>query len=79
VVEWSAAFSNGHLSAEALRAAVAQRSSVGARLDAAALERNELRQLLEKVAWNTEVVAKELGVHRATLYRRMRRLGLATP
>jgi DNA-binding NtrC family response regulator len=32
--------------------------------------------VLEGTAWNIEDAARELGVHRATLYRRIRRLGL---
>lgn len=77
VVEWSAAFSNGHLNAETLRAALAQRTSTGGRVvDGGALERQELRQALEQCGWNTDIAAKELGIHRATLYRRLKRLGL---
>ncbi|MGH7679624.1 MAG: sigma 54-interacting transcriptional regulator [Gemmatimonadaceae bacterium] len=77
VVEWSAAFSNGHLSADTLRAAVAQRTSVSPYgIGADALERNELRAILERLNWNADLVAEQLGVHRSTLYRRMRRLGL---
>lgn len=33
---------------------------------------------LEAAGWNIEVVAAALGVHRATVYRRMRRMGLMT-
>jgi DNA-binding NtrC family response regulator len=78
VVEWSAAFSNGHLSAETLRAAVAQRSSMGSgnQADAEALERIEMRKLLERCGGDPDMVAQHLGVHRATLYRRLKRLGL---
>ena len=80
VVEWTAAFSNGHLGAETVRAALAQRSSAGSRrMDADALARHGLRLALERSEWNTELVAKQLGVHRATLYRRMKRLGLVAP
>lgn len=81
VVEWAAAFSDGVLPLEAVRRALEQRASLGrARaLDAELLERQRLRELLQAQSWNTELVAKELGVHRATLYRRMKRLGLATP
>ena len=80
VVEWTAAFSNGHLGAETVRAALAQRSSLGSqRMDAQALERHELGHLLEQCHWNTDLVAKQLGVHRATLYRRIKRLGLVAP
>jgi DNA-binding NtrC family response regulator len=81
VVEWAAAFSNGHLGADVLRSALAQRMPFAnaRRGDADALERHMLRQALEHHEWNTERAAQQLGVHRATLYRRMKRLGLAVP
>jgi two-component system, NtrC family, response regulator AtoC len=79
VVEWSAAFSNGHLSAETMRAAIAQRSSVGmVRADAFALERRELREALSRCGGSADALAAELGIHRATLFRRLKRLGLGS-
>jgi DNA-binding NtrC family response regulator len=78
VVEWSAAFSNGHLAPETLRAALTQRSTMRGS-DPKALESRLLRETLERHGWNTELTARQLGVHRATLYRRMKRLGLAVP
>jgi transcriptional regulator of acetoin/glycerol metabolism len=78
VVEWAAAFSTATLSAETVRSALAQRASIG-RADATALERKELRDVLERFAWNTDAAAEHLGLHRATLYRRMKRVGLAAP
>jgi DNA-binding NtrC family response regulator len=42
----------------------------------AADERAELVALLSRYRWDTERVAKDLGVHRATVYRRMQRHGL---
>jgi transcriptional regulator of acetoin/glycerol metabolism len=81
VVEWIAALSNGLLPVDAVRRALAQRASLGAAraLDAEALERQRLRDVLEGQSWNTELAARLLGVHRATLYRRMKRLGLTVP
>jgi DNA-binding NtrC family response regulator len=80
VVEWAAAFSTTSLGAETVRSALAQRASIGAgRADAVALERKELREVLERFGWNTDVAAEHLGLHRATLYRRMKRVGLAAP
>jgi DNA-binding NtrC family response regulator len=40
------------------------------------LARAWLREVLEGHEWNTARAAAELGIHRATLYRRMQRLGL---
>jgi serine/threonine-protein kinase PknK len=80
VVEWAAAFSNGHLRADCLQDALARRATDASRRAASdQLEREVVRELLERHAWNTEVAAKQLGVHRATLYRRMKRLGLTPP
>lgn len=42
-------------------------------------ERTELLALLRNHAWDTAQVAQELGVHRVTVYRRMRRLGIRGP
>lgn len=81
VVEWSAAFSNGHLAADTIRTAIRQRLPLQRRrqADADALERQLLRKALEAHGWNTDSTARALGVHRATLYRRMKRVGLGTP
>ena len=38
--------------------------------------RTELAVLLSRHGWDTERVARDLGVHRATVYRRIQRLGL---
>jgi DNA-binding NtrC family response regulator len=38
-----------------------------------------LRELLEECAWDTARAASELGVHRATVYRRMERMGIVVP
>ena len=45
----------------------------------AALERSRLCVLLDAVGWDTARVALELGVNRATVYRRMTRLGISVP
>ena len=39
-------------------------------------ERRELVALLETAAWDTERAASMLGIHRATIYRRMKRHGI---
>jgi len=41
--------------------------------------RDALVRLLEQEHWDTSGVAARLGTHRATVYRRMRRLGIQTP
>lgn len=38
-----------------------------------------MTELLDGVKWNTELLASELGVHRATVYRRAKRLGIRLP
>jgi DNA-binding NtrC family response regulator len=38
-----------------------------------------LAEVLERFGWDTALVAEHLGVHRATVYRRMQRLGLQAP
>jgi transcriptional regulator of acetoin/glycerol metabolism len=40
---------------------------------------HRLRAVLERHAWNTQRAAEELHIHRATLYRRMHRMGLSAP
>ena len=42
-------------------------------------ERRRMTRLLDGAGWNTERVAANLGVHRSTLYRRLKRLGIALP
>lgn len=42
-------------------------------------ERTELVELLELCAWDTVAAARLLGVHRATIYRRMERLRVVRP
>jgi len=49
------------------------------RPDPLAVERRRMTELLDGVQWNTERLASELGVHRATVYRRAKRLGIRLP
>ena len=42
-------------------------------------ERAFLVSLLEKNAWNRAATARELGVHKTTLWRKMKRLGIEAP
>lgn len=45
-------------------------------VEPAGVAREWLREVLEQHGWDTERAAQHLGVHRATVYRRMRQLGL---
>ncbi|MEM9074157.1 MAG: helix-turn-helix domain-containing protein, partial [Myxococcota bacterium] len=42
-------------------------------------EDHELLTLLREHRWNITAVAKELGVHRATVHRKLKRLGVERP
>lgn len=44
-----------------------------------AAERERLLALLASVSWDTDQLASRLGVHRATVYRRAKRLGIRLP
>ncbi len=75
VTEWAAALCESDLSADAVRSALTQRAthSTGSPVsETAPRERNRLRALLERHCWEIELAAGELGVSRATLYRRLK-------
>ncbi|HYD54283.1 MAG TPA: sigma 54-interacting transcriptional regulator [Gemmatimonadaceae bacterium] len=78
VVEVAAAFAGGAFTLDAVRFALSQRESCGrvARYDDGLQERTSLVEALERARWDIDVAAHRLGVHRATLYRRMKRLGV---
>ncbi len=76
VVEWAGVMATTTLTADTVRAAMRHRSQPGALSDRAQTERGALREVLNRHSWNTETAARELGVHRATLYRRMKQLRL---
>ena len=64
------------------RAALAAPPSAAAVAPVAAIEHDAARQLRERLAaarWNVSAVAREMGVARMTLYRRMRRFGIVSP
>lgn len=77
-VECSAAMSGGSLHRDHVRTMLEARGASAWRVSMAdgAHHGRELRALLERHGWDTGAVAKEMNVHRATLYRRMRRLGI---
>jgi DNA-binding NtrC family response regulator len=43
------------------------------------LEARLIREVLERMGWNRAEAARELGIHKTTLYRRIRRLGIQLP
>lgn len=53
--------------------------SVHAGADAPVDDSTELQELLQRLSWNISQAARELGVSRTTVYRRMRRQGLVPP
>jgi DNA-binding NtrC family response regulator len=82
VVDVALAFARDVLDVEAIRTALLHRSM---RMLASSetvddrLERRELLTALQSVAWDVDRAAADLGVHRATLYRRMKRYGVEAP
>jgi hypothetical protein len=44
----------------------------------ASFERRRMLDIMERVAWDADRAATLLGVHRTTVYRRLRRLGMAS-
>ena len=82
VLDAASVFANGAIDAVAIEAAVANRgtSAPNANSPARSLaERSELVAVLESAAWDTGRAASELGIHRATMYRRMKRHGIEIP
>jgi PAS domain S-box-containing protein len=51
----------------------------GLAADLAAHEAQAIRAALERHAWHREAAARELGIHKATLFKKIRRLGLELP
>lgn len=81
VVEAAVVFGRNVLDVDAVALALANRArstdqmSHGEGLAA----RRDFVTLLEQVDWDTERAAEVLGVHRATIYRKMKRLGVEMP
>jgi hypothetical protein len=75
------AFARNVLDDDALAVVLAQRSRTvePAKPTPTFVERQRLLKLLNGAAWDTEIAASTLGVHRTTVYRRMRRLGIPVP
>ena len=81
VVGAAAVFGRDVVDTDALALALAHRaqpreSTAGGEILAA---RHDLVSVLEQVDWDTRLAAQKLGVHRATIYRKMKRLGITVP
>jgi DNA-binding NtrC family response regulator len=82
VVEWASTLGSGRLSERVIELALSQRIASEEHREVVRDEGREyveLRMLLDAHGWDTESAARTLGVHRATLYRRMKRNQLVTP
>lgn len=81
VIDASVAFAHRELDTQAVYAALAHRSASVARPRQVTelAERRELVTVLERALGDTGRAAQILGVHRATVYRRMRRHGIDVP
>jgi DNA-binding NtrC family response regulator len=82
VVEAAAVFGREVLDVDAVALALANRAAsreVAAAYSEGVAARRELISVLEKAEWDTERAAQTLGVHRATIYRKMKRLGVEVP
>lgn len=77
VVELSCTLSDdGHVSMTSVRAALQMDSSHEPRRMQYNQTDRRLLQVLESVNWNVPAAAKQLGVHRSTIYRRAARLNV---
>jgi DNA-binding NtrC family response regulator len=78
VVEAAMVFARGTLDLDALEIAMTHRprGEVAGNVDALAEERQRMTAMLDGVRWDADQLASDLGVHRATVYRRAKRLGI---
>jgi DNA-binding NtrC family response regulator len=76
VVETATAFAGDALDEEAVDRALTYRTTLSGALPTDNAERVLLGGMLEDYDWNVDQVADALGLHRATVYRRMKRCGL---
>jgi two-component system NtrC family response regulator/two-component system response regulator AtoC len=81
VIEAALLFAGDVLDVDALAIVLSQRARLGDRSGPSAsyVEREHLLGVLRSANWDTEQAAESLGVHRTTIYRRMRRLGIPLP
>jgi DNA-binding NtrC family response regulator len=78
VVEWAAVIAREELDDDALRRALATQG-LRESGEALAAEALELRASLARHEWSKECAARELGVHRATIYRWIKRYRIVDP
>lgn len=69
----------GRIGREELSFALAEGESRPQRAEPLDLGRRRFLALMEEVRWDTVAAGRRLGIHRATVYRRMQRLGIAPP
>jgi DNA-binding NtrC family response regulator len=86
VIDAAFVFGQGKLDRRAVELALAHRPASpvihappAERPDYLSLERVRLINALDEAAWNTVAVAEAFGVHRSTLYRRLKRLNIILP
>ena len=79
VVSWALALGDGAIADAAVVLAMVNRIDEQSESASSHSQRDELREVLARHSWNTDSAARELGVHRATLYRWMKRLSLQVP
>jgi DNA-binding NtrC family response regulator len=80
VVDVAAAFARRSIDAGAVEQALAHRHSrVPSTRTDERVERRELMGALQRMSWDVGRTAAHLGVHRATMYRRMKRHGIEAP
>jgi DNA-binding NtrC family response regulator len=81
VVEAAAVFGGDVINADAIVLALANRTRTTDSADRSRelVARRDFVAVLERVKWDTGRAAEALGVHRATIYRKMKRLGIEMP
>jgi sigma-54 dependent transcriptional regulator, acetoin dehydrogenase operon transcriptional activator AcoR len=80
VIETAGAFSHGVVDLAAVENALAYRpAGVELVVDEKANGRRELIVALHDAAWDVDRTAETLGLHRTTLYRRMKQHGIEAP
>ncbi len=77
VVETAAAFAGDEFDEPSVERALESRAAQNTALASHGDDRAVLSRLLDQFAWDVDRVAEALGVHRATIYRRMKRCGLS--